>query len=113
MGKRTQNPELPGSKTANFGHLTQYPGIEILRQRFGELPLEKPFSAYKGDEPYIFVCYAHEDSAIVYPEMKWLHQQGVKIWYDEGISAGRIWRKEIAEAFRTRPRSCPTVPSAW
>lgn len=62
--------------------------------------MEKPFTAYKGDEPYIFVCYAHEDSAIVYPEIKWLHQQGVKIWYDEGISAGRIWRKEIAEAIQ-------------
>ena len=85
---------------ANFGHLTQYPGTEILSERSGELPLEKPISAYKGDQPYIFVCYAHEDSAIVYPEIQWLHEQGVKIWYDEGISAGRIWRKEIAEAIQ-------------
>ena len=24
--------------------------------------METPFSAYQGDEPYIFVCYAHEDN---------------------------------------------------
>jgi TolB-like protein len=63
--------------------------------------LDKPFAAYKGDDPYVFVCYAHEDSEIVYPEILWLHEQGVKIWYDEGISAGRIWRKEIAEAIQS------------
>ena len=22
--------------------------------------MEKPFSAYKGSEPYVFVCYAHK-----------------------------------------------------
>ena len=34
--------------------------------------MEKPFPAYTGDEPYVFVCYAHEDSGTVYPEMAWL-----------------------------------------
>ena len=62
--------------------------------------MEKPFPAYKGDEPYVFVCYSHEDSEVVYLELEWLHRQGVNIWYDEGISAGRIWRKEIAEAIQ-------------
>jgi len=62
--------------------------------------LQKPFTAYKGDEPYLFVCYAHEDAAAVYPEIEWLDQQGINIWYDEGISAGRIWRNEIAEAIQ-------------
>ena len=56
------------------GGLTVTRKLEILSQRFGELPLEKPFAAYTGDEPYIFVCYAHEDSAIVYPEIQWLHE---------------------------------------
>ena len=27
--------------------------------------MDKPFPAYKGDEPYIFVCYAHVDDEIV------------------------------------------------
>jgi hypothetical protein len=31
--------------------------------------MERPFPAYKGDDPYIFVCYAHDDSEMVYPEI--------------------------------------------
>ena len=27
--------------------------------------METPFSAYQGDEPYIIVCYAHDDAALV------------------------------------------------
>ncbi|MFT7652046.1 MAG: tetratricopeptide (TPR) repeat protein [Candidatus Azotimanducaceae bacterium] len=60
--------------------------------------METPFPAYSGDEPYVFVCYAHEDKAIVYPEIAWLREQGINIWYDEGISAGKVWRAEIARA---------------
>lgn len=58
--------------------------------------MERPFPAYKGDEPYIFVSYAHEDTDIVYPEIKWLHDQGFNIWYDEGISPGSRWSEELA-----------------
>ncbi len=50
--------------------------------------MERPFPAYEGSEPYIFVSYSHEDAAAVYPEIEWLRQQGVNIWYDEGISPG-------------------------
>jgi TolB-like protein len=60
--------------------------------------LEKPFSAYEGDEPYIFVCYAHEDAALVYPELQRLHDDGINIWYDEGISPGQEWTQELADA---------------
>ena len=60
--------------------------------------MDKPFPAYKGDDPYVFVCYAHVDSSVVYSEINWIHQQGVNIWYDEGIAAGRNWRAEIGES---------------
>jgi Flp pilus assembly protein TadD len=63
-----------------------------------EGPLEKPFPAYKGDEPYVFVCYAHEDAETVLPDLQWLREQGFNFWYDEGISAGKVWRAEIAAA---------------
>ena len=59
--------------------------------------MKKPFGAYQGDEAYVFVCYAHADSEFVYPEIAWLHEQGINIWYDEGISAGRNWRAEIGK----------------
>jgi TolB-like protein/thioredoxin-like negative regulator of GroEL len=60
--------------------------------------VDRPFPAYKGDEPYLFVCYSHEDSGVVYPELQWLREQGVKVWYDEGISAGKNWREAIGDA---------------
>ncbi len=54
--------------------------------------------AYVGHEPFIFVCYSHADVAVVYPEIEWLQGHGQRIWYDEGISGGRVWRQEIADA---------------
>jgi len=62
--------------------------------------LEKPFSAYQGDEPYVFVCYAHEDSQAVFREISWLREQGINIWYDEGISPGSEWPDELAKAIK-------------
>ena len=60
--------------------------------------MDRPFPAYKGDDPYIFVSYAHEDTVEVFPELKWLKDQGFNIWYDEGISPGSTWREELAGA---------------
>ncbi len=60
--------------------------------------MDKPFQAYTGDEPYVFVCYAHNDSEIIYPEIDWLRQQGINLWYDEGISAGKNWRAAIGDS---------------
>jgi hypothetical protein len=50
--------------------------------------MERPFPAYQGSEPYIFVCYAHDDMDVVYAELEWLRADGVNVWYDEGISPG-------------------------
>jgi TolB-like protein len=60
--------------------------------------VETPFPAYRGDEPYIFVCYAHEDTAVVYPELQRLHDGGIRVYYDEGISPGHEWTQELADA---------------
>ncbi len=60
--------------------------------------MDKPFSAYRGSDPYVFVCYAHDDAEVVYPEIQWLADQDVNVWYDEGISAGSNWRSVIGEA---------------
>ncbi len=64
----------------------------------------KPLQAYKGDQPHVFVCYAHADQEVVYPEIDWLQQQGINVWYDEGISAGKVWRAEIATALQIASR---------
>ena len=60
--------------------------------------MDKPFAAYTGDQPYVFVCYAHDDSDVVFPEIQWLKDQGFNIWYDEGISPGSEWRDELADS---------------
>ena len=60
--------------------------------------METPFAAYQGDEPYVFVCYSHEDRDVVYAELKWLYERGVNVWYDEGISAGKNWRAAIGDS---------------
>ena len=60
--------------------------------------MQPPFTAYQGEEPYIFVSYAHEDSGVVYPEIQWLKDQGFNLWFDEGISPGHAWRTELGQA---------------
>ncbi|MDR0826823.1 MAG: TIR domain-containing protein [Desulfovibrio sp.] len=57
-----------------------------------------PFDAYKGDEPYIFVSYAHKNSEIVFEHITRLRNAGFRIWYDEGIDPGADWSDEIANA---------------
>lgn len=66
--------------------------------------MSKPFAAYTGDEPYVFVCYAHKDSDRVYADLGQLHEHGINIWYDEGIPAGTSWRGEIAGAIQGASR---------
>ena len=59
--------------------------------------MELPFQAYRGEEPYVFVCYAHADAGTVYPEIARLHGLGVRVCYDEGISPGELFTDELAE----------------
>ncbi|NCB42642.1 MAG: TIR domain-containing protein [Clostridia bacterium] len=60
--------------------------------------LVAPFDAYKGNEPYIFVSYAHLNSEIVFNHLLRLRSAGFRIWYDEGIDPGTDWSDEIALA---------------
>jgi len=60
--------------------------------------ISSPFDAYGGNEPYVFVSYAHIDAAAVYPEIKKMHHNGVRIWYDKGIEEGSEWPAEIEKA---------------
>jgi len=60
--------------------------------------LVPPFEAYNGDEPYIFISYAHRDSAEVFKEISKLNDAGYHVWYDEGIEASSEWPEEIANA---------------
>ena len=41
--------------------------------------MELPFPAYRGDKPYVFVSYSHQDEALVFSELQRLHNAGVNI----------------------------------
>lgn len=64
------------------------------------MSMKKPFPAYRGDEPYVFISYAHADEGLVVEEISWLHDLGIHIWYDEGIEPGSEWREDLAQAIR-------------
>ena len=53
-------------------------------------------SAYLGDEPYLFISYAHKDKDEVYKIIKWLFENNYRLWYDEGIEFGENFPDEIA-----------------
>ena len=69
--------------------------LTAFKQKFR---MERPFTAYDGDEPYFFVSYSHQDDELVYPEMAWLREAGINLWYDEGIHVGSVWRRALALA---------------
>lgn len=66
--------------------------------------MKPPFKAYSGNDHFIFVCYSHKDKEQVYPELVWLRDQGLNIWYDEGISPGEEWPEKIAWAIENADR---------
>ena len=58
--------------------------------------MQRPFPAYDGNEPYIFVSYAHSDSRVVYGELARVREAGFRVWYDEGINPGSRWTDDLA-----------------
>ena len=73
--------------------------------KFSSCPICNPqkadelIPAYCGDEPYIFISYAHSDTTRVMQfinELKDTH----RFWYDEGIPSGSEWVSTIAERIK-------------
>ena len=62
------------------------------------IQLPPPFTAYRGEEPYLFVSYCHKDKNRVYPEILRLFNLGYRIWYDEGLEAGAKIPKQLTIA---------------
>ena len=52
---------------------------------------------YQGNEPYIFISYAHKDSDRVQPIIEGLQTRGFRVWYDAGIRAGDGWVCTLTE----------------
>ena len=52
---------------------------------------------YDGEQPYIFISYAHANTPAVMQVVQELHDRGFRIWYDDGIEVGSEWQENIAE----------------
>ncbi len=60
--------------------------------------MKERLAAYKGNDPYTFISYAHKDFNKVHEILCELNKMGFNIWYDEGIDPGNEWADEIADA---------------
>lgn len=54
------------------------------------------FRPYEGNDKFIFISYAHKDSAMVYPIIEQINADGYRVWFDDGISPGSEWPEYIA-----------------
>ena len=54
--------------------------------------------AYRGDAPFVFVSYSHDDTELVNSELAALTEAGVRVYYDEGIHPGNTWHDDLAKA---------------
>jgi len=59
---------------------------------------------YEGSEPYVFISYAHKDTARVLPIIEALVARGFRVWYDAGIEAGTEWPDYIAKHLENAAR---------
>lgn len=56
-----------------------------------------PFPAYRGSEPYVYVCHASADAYRVYEIIRELYLDGFRIWYfEEGMRADTDWPEQNA-----------------
>jgi hypothetical protein len=52
----------------------------------------------QSGNPYVFVCYAHDERDLVVSQIEWLRSQGFNVWFDEAIEAGHRWSEDLARA---------------
>lgn len=57
-------------------------------------------STYEGSAPYIFVSYAHRDSASIAPLIGIISDCYARVWYDDAIQPGTEWPEYIAKKLR-------------
>lgn len=61
-------------------------------------PFIPPPYYQSGNEPYVFVSYSHADSDEVYDDLRVLHEEGYRIFYDAGLPLGQQYTTELTTA---------------
>jgi len=56
--------------------------------------------AVAASEPYVFISYAHVDTADMRRVRGWLHQAGVTTWVDEHLQGGEEWDATLEDRIR-------------
>lgn len=49
------------------------------------------FDACDDSQPFIFVSYAHADAERIAPYVSFLNENGIRVWYDNGLRPGQKW----------------------
>ena len=70
-------------------------------------------SAYEGNQPYIFISYAHKDTDTVLPIIESLIASGFRVWYDAGIEKGSHWNDNIANHLENCTIFIPLISKAF
>lgn len=52
---------------------------------------------YEGDQPYLFISYAHANAPAVMEIVQELFDRGFRVWYDAGSEVGSEWPETIAQ----------------
>lgn len=68
---------------------------------------------YKGNEPYIFISYAHADDQAVGNVLENMEKNGVRFWYDDGIEVGSEWPEYITERLASANMMIAFVSNAY
>ena len=62
--------------------------------------VENIIKSYRGNEPFLFVSYAHDDSKLVRSIISQLQHDSYRVWYDEGIAPAVEYEPEILNRLR-------------
>lgn len=81
----------------------QYDSIISKRRKIQKMLNDKKYVEipYSGNEPFVFVSYAHDDIETVYQILSMLQRNSCRVWYDDGIAGSTNWRKIIASKIKT------------
>ena len=58
--------------------------------------MAKEARIFDGDQPFVFISYAHRNSDRVMPLIDGLRRRGFQVWYDAQIEGGTQWPENVA-----------------